>query len=269
MPMGKTIGIFDSGVGGLTVALEIHRLMPWARIIYLGDNANAPYGGKDKDTLLKYGRDNIGFLLSKGAEAVVIACGTSSSTTYANLKDEFSGIPVLDTITPGVDATARFARDFPGARIVFAATDATVGSGLFTKLMTEAGTGASIYERTCPMLAPMAEAGLHVSDSSPLVDFVIENYLGDLRGGVDALVLGCTHYPLFTSAFERLFGEIEIIDPAKSTAKAASKLIFHEESTKALPEQPLTIYTNGPTEFFLKKAENILNKFNSHEIFPM
>ena len=253
----QPIGIFDSGVGGLTVLKEIRRLLPDESLIYFGDNARAPYGGKSPETLQNYGREIINFLLNKNAKAVVMACGSSSSVSYNYLRSEFPNLPIIDTIRPAVKATMELYRKNPDLKPVFTATEATIKSGLFVQLLNEATDNESlpklqIYTRACPLFAPMAEAGLKKNDG--LLLFAAENYLSDLRGKVTALILGCTHYPLLTDALTTVLGEITFINPAIATAEAAINL--------PPPTAPATVeyYTSGSPKDFEKIAGFILNE---------
>ena len=219
----RPIGVFDSGVGGLTVVREIRRLMPAENIIYTGDTARAPYGGKSRETLISHGREIVRFLLDKGAKMIVMACGTSSSTSLEALREEFPDVPIVDTIRPAVAATLQLSRANSDFKPVFIATEATIKSGLFAQLYREeaAPDAAELYTRACPMFAPMVEAGLTTVKNHPLLFFAAETYLEDLRGQVNALILGCTHYPLLTDAITRALGEITFINPATATAEAA------------------------------------------------
>ena len=223
--MNSPIGIFDSGVGGLTVLKEIRRLMPNERIIYVGDTSRAPYGGKDEETLCGYGRDIIRYFLERNVKAVVMACGTSSSASFEKLRDEFPKLPMVDTIRPGVKAALELIDGKPGVRLGFIATEATVKNGLFMRLLLEKCPDVSLHARACPMFAPMTEAGLAGIPNHPLPIFAAKTYLADLRGKIDALVLGCTHYPLLTDALTHALGDITFVNPAIATAQATKDLL--------------------------------------------
>ncbi|MDR0272170.1 MAG: glutamate racemase [Clostridiales bacterium] len=254
--MNKPIGVFDSGVGGLTVVQEIRRLMPTESIIYVGDTARAPYGCKDAETLISHGREIIRFMLKKKVKAVVMACGTSSSTSYEQLCKEFPDLPIVDTIRPAAKAVIAA----KPKECAFAATVATVKSGLFERLV-KAGSqsnGSSeikIHSRACPLFAPMVEAGLATKKNNPLLFFAAENYFADLRGKVDTLILGCTHYPLLTDALTHALGEIEFINPATATAKKINE-IFPISSSEE--KAKIKYFTSGDEKNFSKIAKFIL-----------
>ncbi|MCL2576907.1 MAG: glutamate racemase [Defluviitaleaceae bacterium] len=249
------LGVFDSGVGGLTVVKELRRLIPQTSIIYVGDTARAPYGGKDEQILFIYGREIIRFLLKKGAKAIVMACGTSSSVSLEPLRKEFPGLPIIDTIRPAVKTTLLLAQQSHDFKPVFAATETTVKSGVFQKLFYEEEKNCKLYVRACPLFAPMVEAGL--TKNNPLLNFAAENYFSDLRGKVNALILGCTHYPLLTDALTRTLGEIIFINPATATAEATREILPPPpENSPAIIEY----YTSGNPKNFAKIAQFILNE---------
>ena len=210
------IGIFDSGVGGLTVLAKIQEILPGESLIYVGDTANAPYGGKSHDELLGHGRDIIRFLRRQNVKAIVLACGTTSSTVYQQLVDENPGVPLVDVVRPGVEVCAKLADENPGLRIGLIATAATIRSGLFAKLLK--AHGVSVVMQACPMFAPMVEAGVTFG---PVARWVAETYVGSWRSNVDALVLGCTHYPLLEETLGDVLGAgTQFINLAESTAQA-------------------------------------------------
>jgi len=265
--MNSPIGIFDSGVGGLTVLREIRRLMPNEPIIYVGDTARAPYGGKDEETLRSYGRDIIRFFLERNVKAVVMACGTSSSTSFEQLSAEFPNLPMVDTIRPGVKAAEELIKAKPETRLGFIATEATVKNGLFERLLLKKCPGVTFHARACPMFAPMTEAGLAGIPNHPLPIFAAKNYLADLRGQIDALVLGCTHYPLLTDALIHALGDVTFINPAIATAQAAKDLLAksnilcdNDVSWGENSNATVEYCTSGSTEAFCRNASAILNE---------
>lgn len=249
--MTRPIGIFDSGVGGLTVLREIRRVMPNESLIYFGDTARAPYGGKDTETLISHGRDIVNFFVKKNAKMVITACGTSSSTSYDQLCAEFRGLPIVDTIRPAAEETLRLAQA-PDFRPLFIATQATINSGLFSQLFAK--SKAELHVRACPLFAPLVEAGF--VGAHPLASFAAKNYLADLRGKVNTIILGCTHYPLLKQALTQALGETVFINPAEATAKAAAAKSLPPPDT---PPQT-SYYTSGDPEKFSKLARIILDE---------
>jgi glutamate racemase len=254
--MSDSIGIFDSGVGGLTVLQEVRRILPQENVIYVGDTARAPYGGKDAATLFSHGCEIINFMLEKGVKAVIMACGTSSSNSYEPLCREFPHLPIIDTIRPAAQATTEIARQNPDFRPVFIATAATVNSGLFARLFAESNPKIKLHARACPMFAPMVEAGLSTQKNNPLLRFASDTYLADLRGQVNALILGCTHYPLVCETLTQTLGKIDFINPATATATATKAAITPSANTRPKIEY----YTSGDTQTFKNLARFILNE---------
>jgi len=242
----RPIGIFDSGVGGLTVAREIRRLLPGESTIYVGDTARVPYGAKSPEELLVFAQEIIRFLLSKNVKAVVIACGTSSAVTYIKLQEIFPNLPLIDVIRPGVEACAELAHQ----RIGLIATAATIKSGLFSRLIIEKYPGVTLYSRACPLFASMVEAGL--PPNHPVLRFAAETYLSDLRGEIDALVLGCTHYPLLTGALSATLGDIRFVDISEATAKATKERLTQFNILAEIGSNTPThkYYVSGPADVF-------------------
>ncbi|MCL2362849.1 MAG: glutamate racemase [Defluviitaleaceae bacterium] len=215
----RPIGIFDSGVGGLTVLAKIKEVLPNESLIYFGDTANVPYGGKTPEQLLKYGQDIVRFLRSHDVKAVVMACGSTSSSVYNELAMENPDLLLVDVIRPGVKACVEM-----GLRnIGFIATATTIKSGLFGRLLKKQSPNADLLTKACPMFALMVEAGV---THGPVAKWVVETYIGQWRGKIDALVLGCTHYPLLTDILSPVLGgDIQYIDLATHTAQALKSRI--------------------------------------------
>ena len=255
----RPIGIFDSGVGGLTVAREIHRLLPGESTIYVGDTARVPYGTKTPTQLLSYAHEIIEFLLGQNVKAVIIACGTSSANTYQQLQKDFPALPLVDVITPGVDYCAHLTAQNPNLRLGVIATAATIKSGLFTQLLAERCPGAAVHARACPLFASMVEAGVPPSHS--LMNFAADTYLADLRGQIDALVLGCTHYPLLTEALTATLGDVDFINIGEATAQAVQKKLA-SLGLLANENSPAThkYYVTGPDEVFRTTGSFILGE---------
>jgi len=209
------IGIFDSGVGGLTVLTEVQKALPNESVIYVGDTINVPYGSKSYDELLQYGRHIIKFLLKQNVKAIVLACGTTSSTVYEQLAREFP-VPLIDVIRPGVRACAELTGQSQGIGLI--ATAATVKSGLFGKLLKAEKPSVQFYAQACPLFALMVETGI---THGPLAKWATQTYVGGWRGKIDALVLGCTHYPLLSDVLADVLGvDVKLINLATYTAQA-------------------------------------------------
>ena len=194
------IGIFDSGLGGLTALKEVRRLIPGEDIVYFGDTGRVPYGSRSRETIIKYALQDMNFLMSKKVDAVLIACGTVSSTAIGVIRAEYPETPILGV----VDSAAREAVRITGnKKIGVIATATTIGSGAFRKKLLEADPGVQVYETACPLFVPLVENGF-ISDDDEVVRLVAERYLADIKAsGADTLILGCTHYPIITGVISK------------------------------------------------------------------
>ncbi len=209
----EAIGVFDSGIGGLTVVAALRRRLPDERIIYLGDTARLPYGTKSPATIRRYSLQNADFLLQRGIKLLVIACNTASAWALAELR-QASPVPAIDVVGPGCRRAAEVSR---GGRIGVIGTDATIRSEAYPKAIRALLPEAEVASRSCPLFVPLVEEGWL---EGPVTEQVVEVYLDDFRrSGIDCLVLGCTHYPLLKPAIGRfLGGGVELVDSAEAVA---------------------------------------------------
>jgi len=253
------IGIFDSGVGGLTVLKAVQNLLPNEQLIYVGDTARAPYGCKTKEQLLQYGKDIIEFLHHKNCKAIVMACGSSSSNTYTELCDLFPDVPLIDVIRPGVDACEALYAKNPQTRFALLATTATIRSGMFVKMLSDDKSSLTIHSRRCPMFASMIESGQALIKDNPLLMYVAEQYIGDLKNKVDAVVLGCTHYPMIADTIKKVLGDVTIINLSESAAQQLYHMLKrqHMFSTHDAPPKH-EFYVSGDMDMFQKIAGEIM-----------
>jgi glutamate racemase len=256
------IGIFDSGVGGLTVYRALHERLPAERFVYLGDTARVPYGTKSLSTVERYGIENAKFLEAQGIKLLVVACNTASALALPAIGNAVD-IQVVGVIEPG----ARAALEVAGAKtIAVIATEATVQSGAYTKAINDIDPRARIIERACPLFVPLAEEGWATSD---VARSVAEEYLQDLREtDLGALVLGCTHYPILQSLISETIGDIPMIDSGEAAAREVQSLLEREQlratqTTRELEERRLCddldhFYVTDAAERFAKVAERFL-----------
>jgi len=251
----RPIGIFDSGVGGLTVLKEIRKLLPNESIIYVGDTARVPYGSKTTKELFSYAKEIINFLLSKNVKAVVIACGTVSSTVYTQLQKEFPSLLLIDVIRPSIESCVALAEK--GLRLGLIATTATIKSNAFKHLLAEKCSGITLQARACPLFASMVEAGL--GENHPAIRFAADAYLSNLHGQIDALILGCTHYPLLINTLTTILGNIEFINIGTATALATKKILINNMAdSHNFPT--LTYYATGTLDVFNTTGSVILGE---------
>lgn len=207
------IGVFDSGVGGLTVVREMIRQLPEENIVYFGDTARVPYGSKSQNTIIRFSEQIIRFLKTKQVKAIVIACNTASALALEAVRDEFD-VPIMGVVIPGARAAVEATKN---QKIGVVGTEATVQSGMYTKVIQEMNPEIQVLEKACPLFVPLVEEGFK---EHKVTQEVIEYYLESLRDtDIDAMILGCTHYPLLRSRIKSYLGEkIQIVNPAYETA---------------------------------------------------
>lgn len=251
------IGVFDSGIGGLTVLKALQSAWPGHSTIYLGDTARVPYGSKSPETIFRYARQNTQFLIEQGIDLLVIACNTASAHALERL-DQLP-IPVVGVIEPGAQAAAEASSR---GHIGVIGTAATVSSGAYERAILARRPDAQITTRACPLFVPLAEEGW---EDTPVARLTIEKYLADWLPGQpcqpDTLVLGCTHYPVLRPALRRALGDdITLIDSAEATARAVAPYLAGIP-TEANPTQRLFV-TDG-AEGFARIARRLLGQTNA------
>ena len=218
--MSFRIGIFDSGIGGLTVAKEIRGLMPLQPVIYFGDTARTPYGTKSREIILRYARQNTEFLLEHGADLIVIACHSAASIATEAISAEFS-VPVFEVVSPSVHQAVKVTRN---KRIGIMGTRATVESRVYDSKIPEQLPGARVISKPCPLLVPLVEEGWLKRRETRMI---IKKYLKPLKDRqVDTIVMGCTHYPLLKNIIKAKAGRrIVTVDPSRETALAVHEYL--------------------------------------------
>jgi len=211
--VAAAIGVFDSGVGGLTVLHEITELLPHEHLIYLGDTARFPYGSKSADTVRRYAIENSEFLADKGIKMLVVACNSAAAVGLDALRERFD-IPVIGVIEPGAQRAVKQTRN---GKIGVIGTETTITSGLYTRALKSLRADLEIYTRACPLFVPLAEEGWVDND---VARSTAAMYLTSLkRSGIDTLVLGCTHYPLLAGVIGGVMGDkVTLVDSARTTA---------------------------------------------------
>lgn len=220
MDRDAPVGVFDSGIGGLTVVREIMRQMPDERIVYFGDTARLPYGSKSQETVLRYSRQIIRFLMTKEVKAIVIACNTASAYALETVEKELK-LPIIGVVRAGAKTAVEATRN---GKIGVIGTEGTISSGIYTEVMAKLRPGIEVTGKSCPLFVPLVEEGL-LHDS--VTDEIASRYLSTLKGRfVDTLVLGCTHYPLIRSTLQRIMGEdVTLVNPAYETAVELKELL--------------------------------------------
>src|SRR5437667_12590627 len=219
----RPIGVFDSGIGGLTVVKALRDLLPNEKIFYLGDTARVPYGGKSANTVERYSLEMPNIMVDEDVKAIVIACNSASAVALPKLEKTLS-VPVVGVIKPGAQAAINTTRN---RHIGVIGTRATIKSGAYEKALRDLDPNVHVTSRACPLLVPLIEEGWLQDE---LTDRAITRYLEPfVQEGVDTLVLGCTHYPLLAPAIGRAFGSaITLVDSAKNCARAVQQLLDRE-----------------------------------------
>ena len=251
------IGVFDSGVGGLTVAREIMRNLPKEDIVYFGDTARVPYGSKSKDNIIRYSRQIIHFLQTKGVKAIVIACNTASALALDTVKDEFD-IPIIGVVEPGARAALAVTEN---KKIGVIGTEATVRSSMYEKIIKGINPEVSVIGKACPLFVPLVEEGFK---KHQVTDEIIDYYLASLKqSDIDALILGCTHYPLLRSKIKEYVGEkITLVNPAYETAMDLKRILQEMEM-----ENPDIEGDHGSYSFYVSDAADKFKQF-ANSILP-
>ena len=213
----RAIGVFDSGLGGLTAMRELTALLPNERFIYFGDTARVPYGTRSRETIISYARQDVNFLRSFDLKAILIACGTVSTTALDTLREEVP-LPLIGVVDPAVEEAVAASKS---GRIGLVGTSATVGSGAFQRAILAKNPAATVTSQACPLFVPLVENGRYES-SDKVVELVVAEYLAPLKAaGVDTLVLGCTHYPLLMEAVAAYMGEgVALVNTGAAAAQA-------------------------------------------------
>jgi len=216
----QPIGVFDSGIGGLTVLKELLNHLPTESFVYFGDTARVPYGTKSAETVRRFSRENVSLLLERGVKMVVVACNTASSEALPQLEGEFD-VPIVGVIEPGVRAAVAATHHH---RIGVIGTPGTIRSGAYQSKITSRMPDAVVIPQACPLFVPLVEEGWI---DTPVTRMVAEEYLKIYHGtGIDALVLGCTHYPLLKPVIaDTLGGEVVLVDSALETAHEVSRVL--------------------------------------------
>lgn len=251
------VGVFDSGVGGLTVTREIMRQIPDERIVYFGDTARLPYGSKSRDTVIRYSEQIIRFLKTCQVKAIVIACNTASAYALDQVQKNLD-IPIIGVINAGARTAVQATRN---GKIGVIGTAGTIGTGIYTEVMKKMCPDIEVIGKACPLLVPLVEEGL-LHDS--VTDEIASRYLSVLKERyIDTLVLGCTHYPLLRSAIGRLMGaDVTLVNPAYETAIELKELLTSQNLSydSSLPGEgeKYQFYVSDLAEKFTSFATAIL-----------
>lgn len=252
----RPIGIFDSGIGGLTVLKEMSRILPREDIVYFGDTARVPYGTKSKETVIKFSIQDADFLMGLGVKMIVVACNTASSLSLDVLKSRYD-IPLVGVIEPGARKAASVTKNM---KVGVIGTKATVASGVYEREVRRFNPEISVLSAGCPLFVPLVEEGWL---SGKITADIAKVYLGPIKkAGADVLILGCTHYPLLKSAIHKALGRnIKLVDSAKETAKEVKAIIEESGLEKRTKERPeYRFYVSDEPALFKKIGGKFLGR---------
>lgn len=249
------IGVFDSGVGGLTVMREIIRQIPNEKIIYFGDTARVPYGNKSKETVTRFSEQIVRFLRTFDVKTIVVACNTASAYALEALEQELD-IPIIGVVKPGAKAAVEATKN---KKIGVIATEGTIGSGIYSQYIKELTDDVTIYGKACPLFVHLVEEGLW---EDPVTDEIARRYLAELIDiDIDTLILGCTHYPMIRSTVGRIMGEkVTLVNPAYETAIELRSML---RNLDLLNEEPPALGSNKYQFFVSDKADKFVHFANS------
>jgi glutamate racemase len=240
------IGVFDSGIGGLSVLDEITKQLPHEEVIYFADTARLPYGSKSKEEIIQFNKEIIRFLIDQGAKLVLMACGTSSSLAYPVLKDDYP-VELVDLIGPGAEAALQTSQN---KKIGLLATLATVNSNAYPNLISDLDKSAKVFSMACPLFVPLIEKGL--TESSELRKIAKTYLVPLLEEGIDTLIMGCTHYPHIKRLLKNLAGDhVELVDPAQAAVTLAKQMLKSAGTLRNISSHGKYRYfsTGSPNQF--------------------
>jgi glutamate racemase len=253
MSRDGAIGIFDSGVGGLTVLHALAAVLPHEDLVYLGDTGRAPYGTKSAETITRYSLENVEFLVAREVKLLVVACNSATSVALPTLRARCA-VPVVGVIEPGARAAVERSRN---RRIGVVGTEATIGSGAYTQALRALAPTVEVYTRACPLFVPLAEEGWI---DGPIAREAAEIYLASMRkSGIDTLVLGCTHYPLLAPVIAEVMGpNVTLVDSAAETAREVAGLLERHQLARTGPRGATSFFVTDVPDRFIKVGQRFL-----------
>jgi glutamate racemase len=258
----RAIGIFDSGLGGLTAVLEMQKTLPNENLIYFGDTGRVPYGTRSKETIEKYTREDINFLIKKGVKFIIAACGTVSSVALPIVKDDYD-VNIIGVVESACDAALDATKN---KKIGILGTTATIKSGIYKKYIENKDNGAKVFEKACPLFVPLVENGFIETDNQ-VTKLVVEKYLAELKdAGVDTLILGCTHFPLISDIINDFFEDkVSLINSGAEVVKRAKSILEKEDLLNdASSPAKREFFVSDSIDGFKSMADMIFGKSDDH-----
>lgn len=251
------IGVFDSGIGGLTVVREIMHQLPNEKIVYFGDTARVPYGNKSQDTVTRFSRQIVRFLQTHDVKTIVIACNTVSAYSLDILEKEVN-IPMIGVVKPGAKVAAETTQN---GKVGVIATEATIGSKIYSRYIEKLRPDVTIWGKACPLFVPLVEEGLL---EDPVTDEIARRYLSELIDlDIDTLILGCTHYPIIRQTIGKMMGEgVNLVNPAYETTRELKELLslkgLLNDEEQGLGSNQYQFYVSDTTDKFIRFANSII-----------
>lgn len=250
----RPIGVFDSGLGGLTAVTHLAKLLPGERFVYFGDTARTPYGSKAVETIQKFSVEIVEFLLKQEAKMIVIACNTVTATCLDLLRERFPGVPVIGIIEP---AARKVGQEYGNRRVGIIGTKVTIESGQYERSIRAYEPECRVFSRACPLFVPAIEEGL---EAAPLMEQIVRHYLDDFvtEYALEALVLGCTHYPLVEPILHRLYPALAILNPSEIVAREVQEVLERQGLRAEDSERENRFYASDLSDSFVRMARGIL-----------
>lgn len=250
----RPIGIFDSGVGGLTVLREVERALPCENLVYFGDTARVPYGNKSKPTVIRFSHQSVSFLLKKKVKAIVIACNTSSALALDSLRASFR-VPIIGVIEAGVKIAIKI---LTNNKIAVIGTKSTIASRSYEKEIIKRDPKAKVYSQSCPLFVPLAEEGIL---KGKIVKDIARMYLEKIKAKkVSAVILGCTHYPLLKAEIANYLKGVSVIDSAQAVALHTKELLASKRLLNSGRRGKKEFYVSDQPASFSKLAKLFLKR---------
>ena len=257
----RAIGVFDSGLGGLTAVRRLHALMPQENIIYFGDTGRVPYGTRGRDIITKYARQDVAFLRQFDLKSIIIACNTVSAIALDLLSKE-NDIPIIGTVEP---ACRRAMTMTQTGRVGVIGTAATIRSGAYEKYLHKKDGTLDLFTQACPLFVPLVENG-RVHRGDVVIETVVKEYLTPLKdAGVDTLILGCTHYPIVEENFHECYPEMHLINPALEQANAVKAYLTEQNALNPQKKGKFVICTSGDPQVYVNVGKR-LGLFEASEL---
>ena len=259
----KSIGVFDSGLGGLTCVSELFKILPNESIVYFGDTGRVPYGSRSEEAIIRYVRGDISFLMSHDIKLIVAACGTASTVALPHLLDKYN-VKIIGVVEPAVDAAVKATKS---GRVGIIGTSQTIANGKYEKLLKEKDASIKTFSKACPIFVPLVENGLATHEITRLA---CEMYLKEIKEKeIDTLILGCTHYPMLKDVIAEFMGDgVTLIDPGKETAHYVRIFLSDNNmQTESIKKPDHKYFVSDTVDGFEKTAELFLGESISGKVF--